>query len=271
MPAPSLNTQTITATDPIGKAVKFVYSSKALVKKVGATGGVTLYGYDSANRAATITDPDGDATYMTYDAHNNVTSTTSSRRSTTARPRTRPTRELSSPLDPRNDKVTDSRGELSSSPSDPTYDTQTAYNANGQVTTIATPATAACPAGCTTTHAWTKGTETAVGGGTEPAGLLASVTTPGGGITTYAYNSAGDMMQTTNPLGLVTKYTYDNIGRQLTSTQVSRHLPGRAHDQLHLRLPGPAAHGDRPASHRPGHRRRPHRAPATPTTPTPTC
>ncbi len=227
VPAPSLNTQTITATDPIGKAVKFVYSSKALVKMVSATGGVTLYGYDGANRAATITDPDGDATYMTYDAHNNVTSTTSCAAINNCQTSYASYSEnLSSPLDPRNDKVTDSRSELSSSPSDPTYDTQTAYNANGQVTTIATPATAACPAGCTTTHAWTKGTETAVGGGTEPAGLLASVTTPGGGITTYAYNSAGDIMQTTNPLGLVTKYTYDNIGRQLTSTQVSDTYPG---------------------------------------------
>ena len=107
----------------------------------------------------------------------------------------------------------------------PTYDTQTAYNANGQVTTVTTPATAACPAGCATTHAYTKGTETAVGGGTEPAGLLASVTTPGGGVTTYAYDSSGDLMQTANPLGLVTKYTYDNIGRELTSTQISNTYP----------------------------------------------
>jgi len=224
--APSLNTQTITATDPVGKAVKFVYSSKALVKMVSATGGVTLYGYDGANRAAAITDPDGDTSYMTFDAHNNVTSATTCAAINNCQTSYASYSEnLSNPLDPRNDKVTDSRSELSSSPSDPTYDTQTAYNANGQVTSSTTPATVACPVGCTTTHAWTKGTETAAGGGTEPAGLLASVTTPSGGVTTYAYDSSGDLMSTTNPLGLVTRYTYDNIGRQLTSTQVSNTYP----------------------------------------------
>ena len=134
--------------------MKFVYSNKALVKMVSATGGVTLYGYDGANRAAAITDPDGDTSYMTFDAHNNVTSATSCAAINNCQTSYASYSEnLSSPLDPRNDKVTDSRSELSSSPSDPTYDTQTAYNANGQVTTVTTPATAACPAGCATTHA----------------------------------------------------------------------------------------------------------------------
>ena len=74
-------------------------------------------------------------------------------------------------------------------------------------------------------YAYTAGTESAVGGGTEPAGLLASITAPGGGVTSYAYDSAGDVMQATNPLGLVTKYTYDNLGRELTQTQVSDTYP----------------------------------------------
>ena len=44
-------------------------------------------------------------------------------------------------------------------------------------------------------------------------------------MTSYAYDSAGDVMQITNPLGLVTKYTYDNLGRELTQTQVSDTYP----------------------------------------------
>ncbi len=224
--APALNTQTITATDPVGKNVRFVYSGKALVKAVSAIGGVTLYGYDAASRATTITDADGDTSYLTFDAHNNVTSSTTCAAVSNCQTSYASYYEnLTSPLDPRNDKVTDSRGELSSSPTDPTYDTATAYNAVGQVTTITTPATPACPAGCVTTHAYTKGTEAAIGGGTEPAGLLASVTTPGGGVTTYAYDSSGDLMQTANPLGLVTKFTYDNLGRELTTAQISDSYP----------------------------------------------
>lgn len=38
--------------------------------------GTTYYGYDSVDRASTITDPDGNTTYVTYDAHDNLTSTT---------------------------------------------------------------------------------------------------------------------------------------------------------------------------------------------------
>jgi YD repeat-containing protein len=65
----------------------------------------------------------------------------------------------------------------------------------------------------------------ATGGGTEPAGLVASITAPGGGVTSYRYDSGGDVMQVTNPLGLVTRYTYDNLGRQLAQTQISDTYP----------------------------------------------
>ena len=78
-----------------------------------------------------------------------------------------------------------------------------------------TPPTAACPSGCKTTYTYTTGTEAAVGGGTEPACWRRSPS-PNGGVTTYAYDSAGDVAQVTNPLGLVTKHTYDNLGRELT-------------------------------------------------------
>ena len=44
-------------------------------------------------------------------------------------------------------------------------------------------------------------------------------------MTSYAYDSSGDVAQVTDPLGLVTKYTYDNLGRELTETQVSDSYP----------------------------------------------
>ena len=74
---PTLNTQTITVTDPTGKnAVVHVRRAGRWSQATNPLGGVTYYGYDAAQRASTITDPDGDTTYLTYDAHNNVTSTT---------------------------------------------------------------------------------------------------------------------------------------------------------------------------------------------------
>ena len=93
------------------------------------------------------------------------------------------------------------------------------------IASVTKPPTAACPAGCKTSYAYTAGTEPAVGGGTEPAGLTASITAPGGGVTSYKYSSGGDLMQTTSPLGLVTSYAYDNLGRQLSQTQVSDTYP----------------------------------------------
>ena len=223
---PPVNTQTVTVTDPGGKTASYMYATGALVRAVSVLGGVTSYGYDAATRAATITDPDGDTSYMTYDAHNNVTSTTTCAAVGNCQTSYASYYEnLSSPLDPRNDKPTDSRDARSSSSSDPAYDTVTTYTSSAQIATKTTPTTPACPSGCKTSYGYTTGTESAVGGGTEPPGLLASLTAPGGGVTSYAYNSAGDVMQATDPLGLVTKYGYDNLGRDLTQTQVSNTFP----------------------------------------------
>jgi YD repeat-containing protein len=257
--APPVNTQTITVTDPYGKTAKYVYPSGALIRAVSVLGGVTTYGYDTALRAATITDPDGDTTYMTYDAHNNVTfATTCAAVNNCQTSYASYYENLSNPLDPGNDKPADSRDARSSSPSDPAYDTVTTYTAAAQIATRTMPPTAACPSGCKTSYAYTTGSEPAVGGGTEPPCLLASTTSPNGGATSYAYDSAGDVMQTTDPLGLATKYANDNLGRPLTETQISDSYPAGlttsytydGQDQLLTETD--------PARHRPGHRRGAH-------------
>jgi RHS repeat-associated protein len=223
---PLVNTQTVTVTNPLGGAGKYVYASGALVEQITPVGGIIRFGYDAAMRADTITDPDGDTTYATHDAHNNVTSTTTCAAINNCQTAyTSYYENLSNPLDPRNDKPTDNRDARSSSPSDPAYDTVIAYTSKGQIASKTTPPTTACPAGCKTSYTYTTGSEAAVGGGTEPAGLLASVTSPGGGVISYEYDSAGDVAQVTDPLGLVTKYGYDNLGRELSETEVSDSYP----------------------------------------------
>ena len=120
---PTLNTQTITVTNPAGQHAKYVYAAGDLTRTVDVLGGAIYYGYDSASRATTITDPDGDTTYTTHDAHNNVTSTTTCAAVGTCQTAyTAYYENLSTPLDPRNDKPTDSRDARSSSPSDPAYE-----------------------------------------------------------------------------------------------------------------------------------------------------
>jgi RHS repeat-associated protein len=223
---PTINSQTITVTDPFSKNAAYVYASGDLVKETDVLGGTTDYGYDASNRATTVTDPDGDTTFTTHDAYNNVTSTTiCAELSDCQTSYTSYYEDLSNPLDPRNNKPTDERDARSSSPADPTYDAVTTYTAAAQIASKTKPPTTACPSGCKTAYTYTAGTESAVGGGTEPAGLLKTVTSPDGGVTSYEYDSAGDVAQVTDPLGQVTRYTYDNLGRELTQTQTSHTYP----------------------------------------------
>jgi RHS repeat-associated protein len=223
---PTLNTQTITVTDPFGENASYVYADGNLAKTTDVLGGVTYYGYDASDRATTVTDPDGYTTYTTHDSYNNVTSTTTCAAVNDCQTSyTSYYEDLSNPLDPRNNKPTDERDARSSSPYDPAYDTVTAYTASAQIASKTTPPTTACPSGCETTYTYTTGSQAAIGGGTEPAGLLASTASPDGGVTTYAYDSAGDVAQVTDPLGMVTDYTYDNLGRELSQTQISSTYP----------------------------------------------
>ena len=218
---PTINTQTITVTSPSGKNAEYMYAQGDLIETTDVLGGSTRYGYDASNRATTVTDPDGNTTYTTHDAYNNVTSTTTCAEINDCQTSyTSYYEDLANPLDPRNNEPTDERDTRSSSPTDPTYDTVTSYTSAAQVASKTTPPTTACPSGCKTAYAYTAGTESAVGGGTE-AGLLKTVTSPDGGVTSYQYDSAGDVAQVTNPLRLVTAYTYDNLGRQLSQTQTS--------------------------------------------------
>ena len=167
---PTINTQTITVTDPFSKNAAYVYASGDLVKETDVLGGATYYGYDASNRATTVTDPDGNTTFTTHDAYNNVTSTTTCAEVNDCQSSyTSYYEDLANPLDPRNNEPTDERDARSSSPTDPTYDTVTTYTAAAQIASKTTPPTTACPSGCKTAYAYTAGTESAVGGGTEPA------------------------------------------------------------------------------------------------------
>jgi RHS repeat-associated protein len=223
---PTLDSQSVAVTDPFGKNAAYVYASGQLIKTTDVLGGVTWYGYDASNRATTATDPDGYTTYTTHDARNNVTSTTTCAAINDCQTSYESYYENpSNPVDPRNNKPTDQRDARSSSPSDPAYDTVTSYTPSAELASKTTPPTTACPSGCATTYTYTTGSESAVGGGTEPPGLLASTAAPNGGTTKYKYDSAGDVASVTSALGLVTSHTYDNLGRELTSTQTSDTYP----------------------------------------------
>ncbi len=123
------------------------------------------------------------------------------------------------------EQLTAVRDARSSSASDDTYKTGYAYNTFGDRTSTTTPATADFPSGRTESFAFTDGTETAVGGGTVPAGLLATSTDLRGGVTTREYTAAGDLAKVTTPAGVTTTYGYDALGRETSAKRISDAFP----------------------------------------------
>ncbi|MFD7098499.1 LamG-like jellyroll fold domain-containing protein [Streptomyces xanthophaeus] len=217
---------TVTVTDPVGAQTTTTYDAVRGQRRTAATdaeGGVTTYAYDTGGFLHTVTDPNGHATTTGHDKHGNTISTTTCRDSNScwtafAEYHHNP----ADPLDPRNGKQTAVRDARSTSPADNQFKTTTSY------TTLGLPETTTLADGRSSVTTYTKGTEPAIGGGTTPAGLVASKKTPGGATVTYNYYANGDVAQSTTPSGLVTKYTYDGIGRKTTESQVSTAHPDGA-------------------------------------------
>ncbi|SFQ99982.1 RHS repeat-associated core domain-containing protein [Lentzea waywayandensis] len=183
---------------------------------------IRTFEYNDEGVLTTVRDENGNPTTMTYDARGNVTSTKTCRdtdanqcqTSYKSYPAT-----VTNLYDPRNDLPTENRDARSASATDNTYRTQYAYHSSGQL------ATQTSPDGAQTSYKYTTGSEGAVGGGTQPAGLVDSVTNARGKITKYAYFSNGDLAKVTEPSGRSTEYTYDQVGRMITKKDVSDSFP----------------------------------------------
>ncbi|MGW5689074.1 RHS repeat-associated core domain-containing protein [Nonomuraea sp. NPDC003754] len=128
-------------------------------------------------------------------------------------------------FDPRNDRLLARRDGRSGGDDDPTYATTSEYNSYGEQTKQTTPATADFPQGRSTTFTYTDGSESAIGGGTMPAGLLKTKTTPNSATWSYAYTKAGDLAEQTDPEGLITRFEHDALGRIAAKTEISDSQP----------------------------------------------
>nr|WP_281404277.1 LamG-like jellyroll fold domain-containing protein [Streptomyces roseirectus] len=214
---------TVTVTDPVGATTSTTYDALRGQRRTATTdadGGVTTYAYDTGGYLHTVTDPAGHSTVTGHDARGNTVSTTTCRDAgSCATSFTTYFLNAGDPLDPRNDKALTQRDARSTGPADNRYRTTFAYNTLG----LPTAATRADNTAATTTY--TAGTEAAVGGGTAPAGLALTQTTPGGAKTSYRYYASGDLADVTSPSGLVTSYTYDGLGRKTAEKQVSDSFP----------------------------------------------
>ncbi|MCC8242701.1 polymorphic toxin-type HINT domain-containing protein [Saccharothrix luteola] len=181
---------------------------------------IRTYEYDERGYQKTVRNENGDAVRMTYDERGNVTTQTTCRTNTechTAYSSYRAT--VTDPLDPTNDLPLETRDARSSGPADNTYRTTYTYTSRGDL------ASQTGPDGARVDHTYTTGAEVAVGGGTMPAGLVATTTDPRRQVTRYLYYANGDLARVTTPTGLITDYTYDALGRRVTEKETSDSFP----------------------------------------------
>ncbi|HUQ59975.1 RHS repeat-associated core domain-containing protein [Lentzea sp.] len=179
---------------------------------------IRTFEYNDDGALTTVRDENGNPTTMTYDARGNVTSTKTCRDTSTNECYTSYksyAATVTNLYDPRNNLPTESRDARSANATDSTYRVQYAYHPSGQL------ATQTSPDGTQTSYKYTTGSEGAVGGGTQPAGLVESMTNARGKTTRYAYYANGDLGKVTEPSGRSTEYSYDPLGRMISKKDVS--------------------------------------------------
>ncbi|WP_410595427.1 LamG-like jellyroll fold domain-containing protein [Amycolatopsis sp. lyj-23] len=216
---------TVTVTDPGSATLKSVYDPAGggrLIASTDGLGNTTSYSYDVNGFRYRTTDPDGAYVQTTHDARGNVLSRTTgdtSTRLTATAYYTYPPAGTYPSTDPRDDLPTAFRNGNSADQNDTTYLTGYTYSAHGD------PLTVTDPLGGQTASTYTAGTEPATRGGMQPAGLLATRTDPLHHVTSYSYDSAGDLTQVVLASGARTTYTYDNLGRRTGQTDFSDTFP----------------------------------------------
>jgi RHS repeat-associated protein len=252
----------VSVTDPAGRHETYGYDMTDGGRLISYDNGVDppeAYGYDAAGFLTTVVDQGGNLVCLTNDIHGNLLTRTWYPIEPAGLPGTGPgiapadcggstassptcesgadqgmpcttfygftTYNEANPLDPTNDLLTSVRDGRSSSATDDTYETKYEYNTIGQLILEITPATSDFPDGRVTRYDYSTGTETAANGGTIPAGLMSSETTPGGAVTSNSYDSDGDLAKVTEPSGRYTDYTYDGLGRVLASTVYTSTYP----------------------------------------------
>jgi large repetitive protein len=236
--------QSVVVTDPAGKQLRYDYDATVGNRLIATTDGLgytTKYGYDTGGFVNTVTDPNGNVSITGHDVRGNVVSTTTCQNlATNACSTTYYTYypdDTTSTLtpDPRNDVLLSVRDPRSSSATDNAYLTSYTYDTSGNRTAVTTPPVPGFPNGRTTTTTYTSAS-TYVGAPNDcvigipeqphpPAGLPATVTTPGGAGTRMCYTANGDMMATVDPAGLTTTYSHNNLGRVTTMTVTSDTFP----------------------------------------------
>ncbi|PZG00164.1 Teneurin-1 [Micromonospora deserti] len=232
---------TVTVTGPTGETTSYSYdlvNGNRLVAQTDGLGNTTKFGYDVGGYGNLTYDPRGVWTQELQDVRGNTKQVISCQDQSAGKCSSvyytyfpDATTTTLTP-DARNDLMLTMRDGRSASETDNTHLTSYGYDAKGNQTTITD------PLGRITRTTYTDGTTVAAkDGGFAPAGLPATVTTPGGQTQRITYFASGDIAEIVEPGGKITRYTYDGLGRVLTETEVTDTFPeglitSRTYDKL---------------------------------------
>jgi RHS repeat-associated protein len=197
--------QLSTITDAEGRQLSFAYGPNGDVSTVTDPAGRTVsYSYDTAGNLTSGVDVAGGTTTFSYDRGHLLTTMT----------------------DPRNGTVTNQYNGAAQvlSQTDPMHRT-TSFAYAGATTTITD------PRGNVTTETYSDGELASVtkGSGTSGAATssyvndpntaeVAQATDANGDVTSYSYDSSGNLLQKTDPLGRITSYTYNRLDEPTSIT-----------------------------------------------------
>ncbi|WP_162602676.1 LamG-like jellyroll fold domain-containing protein [Streptomyces spongiicola] len=229
--------RTVTLTDPTDKTLKYVYDAEMGNRLLAATdtnGKRTTYGYDTAGFLHTVTDANGNRSITGHDVRGNTVSQTDCQDTAADRCATEyytyypDATTAFPPMDPRNDLLLTERDARSSGPTDNTYLTGYGYDTGGNLLSVTTPPVAGHPNGRKATTTYTTASTPAAEGGAAvaPAGLVDTVTTPGGRKTRNVYFANGDLAEVIDANGAAVAFAYDNLGRKTGQTETSDAHPG---------------------------------------------
>jgi RHS repeat-associated protein len=220
---------TITVTDPRNGTLKYGYDAgrgDRLVFEENQLSDRASYEYDTGGFPAKTTDRNGNVFQLWNDERGNPIEGQSCRTATSCQ-NAYATYHLNKDdeFDPRNDKMLVYRDARSANADSNTYATKWEFNQYGEQLKETSPATLDFPNGRSASVTYTDGSESAIGGGSTPAGLIASQTDARGNTWTYRYTAAGDLAEQTDPAGLLVKLSYDALGRVREKSEVSQAHP----------------------------------------------
>lgn len=204
----------VKTTDPRGNETTHDYDGKyRLTKETNSLSKSTVHEYDIKGIRTKTTDANGNVSEMTYDTKGNVTSIKN------------PENQNTYMSYDSSDNLIARRDARSSGPTDNTFATTYEYDVAGNRTKETSPATSDFPSGVVKRWTYTTGSESAVGGGNMPPGILRKEIDARGKETLFSYDSKGDLRETIDPIGLKTTFAYDELGRKLTETVISDVFP----------------------------------------------